>query len=191
MTHPVIAQTAVTLAQLRKATLRGPVEESRHLSPNIYFCWDKAQGDAQITVDSVAGRLLAADITVSGTPEWFTLNIGLGFGGFQAGDAFGLALAASSSHRMDLHPFVRSVVGDARHDTHLTDPIRLGPSVENRIVLHQIQPQDAMSYAHDFHTLVIPLPRQPFRLDLQDMRAFHIPATGAALRAATLSALAV
>lgn len=191
MTHPVIAETTATLARLRKARLRGRAEESQHLSPNVYFCWDKAKGAADITLTPASGALLTAEIAVSGAPGWFTLNIGLGAGAFAPGGAFGLALAASSSQPITLHPFLRSALGETRHDTHLTESLRLGPDLAPRLALHRIRPQDAMAQSNGFHTLILPLPCARFRLHLQDMRAFHVPPQpGAPLPPSTLSALA-
>lgn len=191
MTHSVVAQTSSLLQQLRQATFTGLAEESRHVSHNVYFCWDKANGAADITVTSVEGGLLSADIAVSGAPDWFTLNIGLGFGAFRAGETLGLALSASSTAQTVLRPFVRSVVAGEGHDTHLTDPIRLALSPGGILLLHTIQPYEALAWAQEFHTLIIPLPKQSFRLDLQDMRLFH--ATGPAAPSAqpgTMAALA-
>ncbi|RGP35317.1 hypothetical protein [Pseudotabrizicola alkalilacus] len=192
MTHSVIAETTSLLRQLREGSFKCLAEESKHVSHNVYFCWDKANGSAAITLNSAEGRLLDADIVVTGTPGWFTLNFGLGFGQFQAGDTLGLVWSVQSSLQTNLYPFVRSVVGDDRLDTQLADPIRLTQSPGRTVQLHTIQPQDPLAWAKNFHTLVIPLPKQSFRLDLEDMRLFHAPrATGTVTQTPTLASLAI
>ncbi|MFN4156363.1 MAG: hypothetical protein ACK4HF_17080 [Paracoccaceae bacterium] len=192
MTHSVIAETTSLLKQLRDASFNCIAEESQHLSHNIYFCWDKANGSAGIKMSSTRGRLLSAEIAVTGAPGWFTMNFGLGFGQFQAGDTLGLVWSGHSNLQTNLYPFVRSVVEDERLDTQLGDPIRLDRAPGQIVLLHTIEAHEPLAWAKDFHTLIIPLPKQGFRLELEDMRLFHTPRNSASATAApTIASLAV
>jgi hypothetical protein len=192
MTHSVVSEITRQLNLLRSAQFSCVVEERAHLSPNVYFCWDKQSAQVDIMASSGAGDLLSAEIKVKGTPQWFTLNFGLGSGTFAKGDTLGLVLQGSASPTADLHPFVRSVEdGGDRNDTLLADSARLGANTSQSVILHEIEAHEPLAWAKKFHTLIIPLPKHDFTLKLMDMRVFSIEAaeTGA-LRAKTLASAA-
>ena len=192
MLHPCIVETMNTLDQLRRATIGGKAGESAHLSYNVYFCWDQQGADVDIALSSQPGHLLTADIALRGTPEWFTLSIGLGSGTFGVGDTLGLAVDLSATAAFDLAPFIRSVDGGKRHDTHLADAARIGNgTVGPALLLHTVDAHEPLAWAGSFHTLIIPLPRQSGKLELRDMRLFHAPAQkGLRLRPRTLASAA-
>jgi len=145
-----------------------------------------------IMASSGPGDLLSADIKVKGTPQWFTLNFGLGSGAFAKGDTLGLVLQGSASPTADLYPFVRSVEEHGeRNDTLIADAVRLEPKISQHVILHGVEAHDPLAWARKFHTLIIPLPKRDFTLKLIDMRVFSIDAaeTGAQ-RAKTLASAA-
>lgn len=177
MAHPCVTHTTQILDQLRQAAFKGVAEESGLLSPGFYFCWDIANGDVDVVISSVAGSLLRAEVIVTGAPKWFTLNIGIGEGAFTPGDTLGLVVKGSISPAQILFPFVRSIDKGDRHDTRLADPLKLGPVPGTVNLLHTIESHDPLSWAKTFHTLILPLPKQNFSVDLLDMRLFHVEAT--------------
>lgn len=188
MAHPVITEITHQLDQLRSATFSCVVEESAHLSPNVYFCWDKQSAQVEIMASSHPGSLLSAEIKVKGTPQWLTLNFGLGRGSFAKGDRLGIVMQGSATPVADLFCFVRSVEESDRNDTILSDPVRLQPQVSQHIILHQIESHEPLAWAKNFHTLIIPLPKRDFSLRLVDMRVFTLPAEAtASQRPATLA----
>lgn len=192
MTHSVVSEITRQLDLLRSATFSCVAEESAHLSPNVYFCWDKQSAQVDIMASSGTGDLLSADIKVKGTPQWFTLNFGLGSGAFAKGDTLGLVLQGSASPTADLYPFIRSVEdGGDRNDTLLADSVRLGSNISQHVILHEIEAHEPLAWAKKFHTLIIPLPKHDFTLKLKGMRVFSIDAAGTGVqRAKTLASAA-
>ncbi|MDO9639981.1 MAG: hypothetical protein Q7J44_15700 [Pseudotabrizicola sp.] len=192
MPHPCVEDSAITLHRLRQATIMAPAEEGGHISPNVYFSWDSAQAEVAIAVQSAPGQLLTAEVTLQGSPRWFALNIGLGAGAFAAGDSFGLVIDASSTVPFDCQPFVRSSKEDETLDTILAEEIRLTPAGGASVMLHCIAASDPLVWAGQFHTLILPLPKQNFRLDLRDLRLLHLGSGEAAMAGQrTLTAVAV
>lgn len=192
MPHPCVEDTATTLHHLRQATITATAEDGGHISPNVYFSWDGAQAEVAIAVQSVPGQLLTAEVTLQGSPRWFALNIGLGAGAFTAGDSFGLVIDAGSTVPFECHGFVRSSKDGETFDTTLAEEIRLAPAGGRSVVLHSIAASDPLVWAGQYHTLIIPLPKQSFRLDLRDLRLVHLDASDAAMAGQrTLTAVAV
>lgn len=176
MSHPCVDEVTNTLNQLRQTSLETTVVDGSHISYNVYFSWDIINGGVEIALKSPVGALLNADVIVRGKPKWFTLNIGLGRGKFAIDDTIGLVVDASCSVPIDLCPFVRSAESGDKHDTMLSECIKLGPNTGSSILLHTVESHEPVSWAGQFHTLVIPLPKQNFTLDLKDMRLIHVDA---------------
>ncbi|TGD63285.1 hypothetical protein EYC08_13380 [Tabrizicola sp. WMC-M-20] len=181
MPHPCVENAAITLHQLRQATLATAATECGPLTDNVYFSWDSAQAEVSVTVHSAPGQLLTAEIALQGTPRWFALNIGLGTGAFAAGDSFGLVIDAQSSVPFACQPFVRSSKEGEGFDTTLADEIALSPAGRACVVLHCLAASDPLVWTGGFHTLILPLPKQNLRFDLRDLRLVHLGAEDVAM----------
>ena len=107
-------------------------------------------------------------------PRWLTLSIGLGSGHFAERQTLGLAIRAACTVGFELAPFIRSTQDGDKQDTILSDTCQLQPVARTSVLLHSIMPREALTRAGDNHTLILPLPKQDFTLDLHDMRLFHI-----------------
>lgn len=192
MTHPCVAAITQSLSQLRADEYAGPIDPDTHLSPEVYFSIDTQQGTPQITLQELEGGLLKAALNVTGTPEWLTLNIGLGTGRFEIGDTIGLVTDFRGTDAFSTRPFIRSNRDGEAHDTALAEEMVFGGQPSISTLLHSITSEDALGYGEAFHTLVIPLPKRNLSLSLYDLRMFHIDgAQGGGAHAATLGSLAV
>jgi hypothetical protein len=174
MPHPCVAATAQTVKDLRKASFSTEVDQSVPVVPGVYFSWDVQDGGAGVSVTSQPGGLLRADVRVRGLPRWLTLSINLGQGHFVEREAIGVVIRAACSVAFDLAPFVRSSQDGDKQDTILADRCNLQPVPRSFVLVHDILPREALTLASDFHTLILPLPKQDFCLDLLDLRFFHV-----------------
>lgn len=190
MPHPCIENAAATLHHLRQASITATAEEGGHISPEVYFSWDKAQAEVAIALHSGPGQLVSAAVTLKGTPRWFALNIGLGAGAFAAGDRVGLVIDAGSTVAFACHALVRSSKQGETFDTPLAQEIRLTPPGGTQVVLHTLAASDPMVWTAGYHTLILPLPMQSCRFDLRDLRLVHLAADAGGAQHRTLTSVA-
>jgi len=176
MTHPCELATSLTVAELRGAVFDKAAENNAHMTPDVYLSWDEEEADIALETASGANMLLAVKGSVSGTPRWFSLNVGLGRGELQAGDVLGIVLELETPAALESVPFIRTAWRKGGYaDTHLVDTIAVAPGRQVVTLLHTVDADDAL--CNDvFHTLVLPLPSADFDLSLQDMRLFVIAA---------------
>jgi len=176
MTHPCELFTADAIATLRDAQFEQTAENNTHLSPEVYLSWDEEGNTVELTTVSETNALLSLKASVTGTPKWFSLNIGLGRGSFAAGDVIGLVVETETQTPFEATPFVRTAVADSQHaDTPALDTLAFEDGRQVITLLHTVGPDSALT-TDAFHTLVIPLPGQDFQLDICDMRLFVIDA---------------
>lgn len=176
MTHPSELFIAQTVADLRKAEFDTSVENNTPFAASLYFSWDEEHGQVVITAQSGSHDLLRADITCSGAPQWFSLNIPLGETQFAAGDVLGVIFDIDSSDAQELSLFVRSAQGVGYIDTHLQDMLILQEGRNICTMLHTIGPSDGLAQGAGYHTLILPLPSGNLKLALKDARLFVLPA---------------
>lgn len=177
MTHSCVLSSAEMIAALRNETVSGKVESDVHIVPGLYFNWDTEHGDVAIEASSEPGTLLHIRARLRSTPQWFTLNLSLGAGGFAPGDVLGLVWEMSGNGAFDLSPFIRSSDAGSLADTDLEDALHVTAAPAVGVTLHTVRPEDGLSWTKDYHTLVLRLPMQDFELKLTDLRFFVIPAS--------------
>ena len=176
MTHACELSTSDTISALRAKALDGPALNNEELSQQIYLSWDSASGSVSATAHSEGGYLLNLKGEVAGSPEWFSLNIGLGQGQFQPGEILGILFELKCSNPLLVVPFIRTSMGEGEYsDTYLPDDFTVYGTREIITLLHTIIPADALCN-EGFHTLVLPLPSANFDLQIYDMRLFVIEA---------------
>ena len=176
MTHPSEIFVAETVAELRKADFDMQVENNTPFATNLYFSWDEEFGQVGITAQSGSDNLLDADISCSGEPQWFSLNIPLGDAEFSAGDVLGVIFDLDCPDAQDLPLFVRSARGEGYMDTYLQDMLSVKEGRNICTLLHMISPADGLAQEAGFHTLVLPLPSRNLKLTLKDARVFVLGA---------------
>jgi hypothetical protein len=176
MTHPCELATSATIAALRAAAFDTPAENNAHITPDLYLSWDDEKAEIALQSVSDVTTLLALKGDVSGTPRWFSLNIGLGKGEFKAGDVLGIVLELESPAALDSAPFIRTAWRKGGYaDTQLADAISVAEGRQVVTLLHTITAGEPLCN-EVFHTLVLPLPGADFQLSLNDMRLFVIDA---------------
>lgn len=163
------------LAVLRDATLSGPVESDAHVLPDIYFNWDTEQGDVQLEITSEPGMLMNIQAKVAKPPRWFSLNLSLGSDQFTVGDVIGLVAELESSPDLSLTSFIRSSDKGEWADTELEERLPGTTLRAVQTVLHTVEPGDGLPWNNGYHTLILRLPPQDFRIQLWDMRFFVLP----------------
>ena len=175
MSHPIETFTSKAIFECRQAVFGCTVENNAHLSPEIYVSWDDQKGEVNLTADSAENMLLHLDATVAKDPRWFSLNIGMGRQGLNAGDVLGVVLETECNHAFNSVPFCRTALEDGHGDTYWQDGLNLEAGRQISTLLHTIEPGDALEKSV-FHTLVIPLHHEDFSLTLRDMRLFVLDA---------------
>lgn len=193
MPHPIAHFTNDSLLELRNAALERNAENDVPLSRGIYFSWDDQGGKVSIELTADDGHLFSARAAVSGHPDWFCLNFALGKGTFAAGDIFGAVIDLSLSGEQTLTPFLRSLQDDGKGvDTPLRAPLHVGANRVLRTLLHTFEPYDDALNASEYHTFVLPLPKQDFEMTLHALRFFVVPAAqGQRSTPATIASFAV
>ena len=164
-------------ARLKALELPRQVRPDRPMVPEVYFSWDRADGDAAITLEHAGTGLLRARIEVTGTPSWLTFNIGLGSCRIVAGNMLGLLAQTGIGNAPDgtpirIFPLVRSIDRFGHLDTPLSGDLTLGAGAGVWSLLHRIRERDPMAAEETYHTLILPLPRRDLTLDLVDLRLF-------------------
>lgn len=174
MTHPAERAAARCLADLRAAPRPIRPESGKPVVPQVYFSWDAEQ--AQVTLDLTEDHsaLAAISASITGVPRWINLSIALGVAEFVEGDVLGLALRADGI--MGLSPLIRSRVGPAMQDTGIGETLTQDPDLRPRVLLRHLTKGDPTVGPPQYHTLILPLPKESFRLRLIDLRLFVLPA---------------
>lgn len=182
-----------TLDALWLADLPPDATADDRLSQGCYISWDTKEGDLTLRLDRPEGGLLRLQADVRRAPRWFGLNLDIGPGVLPVGTVLGLAIRLAGTPQDSLAPFIRTgLTDDDPVDTPLTDPLRFGPVPAATSLLHQIDTNSPLAQDRGFHTLVLPLPKHSFTLDLLGLRLFALPPEDAqALRGLTLSGYAV
>ncbi len=191
MTHFSELFTANAITILRSLELSQKLESDVHVVPDIYCSWDTTQGTIEISLKSLPGRLAELWAKVSGNPRWLSFNLSLGKTRFQAGDVLGVIIEIEGCADHEFRPFIRTVTpaGDTA-DTQLDDTLKGAGDRAVRTLLHPVVSENGIAGAEGYHTLVLPLPRKDFWLDLRDIRVFVVPAErGLRIGRSTLSSL--
>jgi hypothetical protein len=189
MTHPAEIAAARCLAALRALPKPVRAEPGKPVVPQLNFHWDAEQ--AQVTLDLIddPGALLSMTATVAGTPRWLTLSVALGNVEFAVGEVIGLAARAelpedalpeSELFEWTLAPLIRSRSGQTAQDTSFGESLAFGPRTPPGVLLRKLRGGDPMVGPPQFHTLILPLPHRSFRLRLNDLRLFVLPANAQA-----------
>lgn len=176
MPHMCEDFSADVLSALRAATSSGKVQNNSRLSREVYFSWDADQGRCDLDHSSAAGELLAFEAHVTGSPRWFALNIGLGWGKFSLGDTLVIVLDAEAGSAFGADALIRSAIDGEVMDTPLDDRIRIGRKRSISTLMHRIEPRDALAHSEAFHTLTIGLPKSYQKVSLHDLGVFVVPA---------------
>ncbi len=188
MTLPVELSTSQTIAALRMDHDPHHEEDALHLVKGAYFSWDAGKGDVSLDVRPELGALLHVSAQVHKVPDWLTFNIDMGSGEIGVGDILGLVVEFEGCSGDTLPMFIRSARDGALSDTWLSEPLTGAETRTVRAVFHQVRPEDPVAAGPAYHTLVLPLPKRDFELELRDMRFFLVPAArGLRLGAPTLS----
>ena len=174
MTHPAELSAMRCLAALRAAPKPVRAEPGKAFVPQVYFSWDAEQAQVALNVTDDPGSLLSMAAEITGTPRWITLSIALGSGEFALGEVLGLAIRAEGE--LVLAPFMRSRRGETLQDTGFGEGLTLGTQAKTGVLLHKLTGGDPMVGQAQFHTLILPLPKQSFHLRLLDLRLFVLPA---------------
>ncbi|MDO6586857.1 hypothetical protein Q4543_15190 [Salipiger sp. 1_MG-2023] len=172
-----IASILERLTQLRLTPLPDRASPGEQLVPDVYFSWDMGAGEVSIALDRAPGGLLRLRQTVRGDPGWLTFNIGLGSCGFGPGELLGLLAetgpeTAADGHAINIFPFLRSSDSAGYRDTPLRGELSLGPGRGLFPLLHWMREWDPACGETVYHTLVMPLPKRDFVLDLRDLKIF-------------------
>lgn len=192
MTHVSELFTSNALSILRNTQLTQDIENDVHFVPDVYFSWDSDHGKTALSFKSVPGQLGTIWARVSGGPEWLSLNLSLGECTFAKGDVIGLVTELEGCDTQRFAPFIRTMRDGEIEDTFLQEGFTGSEDRAVQTALHTLEGYDPMIGRTGFHTLVIPLPRKDFQLQLRDLRLFVIPAArGINTRAGTLGSLAV
>lgn len=178
MTHPAERAAARCLADLRAAPRPIRPESGKPVVPQVYFSWDAEQ--AQVTLDLTEDHsaLAAISASITGVPRWINLCLALGNTEFAAGDVLGLATRAEGARVAT--PVVRSRHGQTMQDTDLGESLALVAEGRPQVLLRQLTSGDPMVGLAQYHTLILPLPRESFDLRLLDLRLFVLPAASGA-----------
>lgn len=189
MTHFAELITASAVSILRSSDFSQTLENSTHVVPDIYFSWDNEEGEVDVTLKSINGYLGEIWCKVSGAPRWLSLNLSLGACSFTAGDVLGLVIELENCPDQSFPAFIRSTrEDDVLGDTYLDDILKGSRDRAVRTLLHKVSPHSNMVGEEAFHTLIIPLPRKDFHMNLRDIRLFVIPAArGLDTRPATVA----
>ena len=174
--HPfekTVDAIAVALAGLPAEARQ--VENNVRLAPEFYFSWDTAQSEVSIKATPCPPGLIQLSVTISGSPRWLSMNIGLGNCDFEPGAVLGVVMAGRCGKALEFKVFVRSVSAKTKEaDTVLASPLRLGPDQPVAVTLHTVEPEDPLATGERYHTLFLTLPRQSFDFDLVGLRVFAI-----------------
>ena len=173
MTHPAERAAARCVADLRAAPRPLRPVSGKPVVPQVHFYWDSEQAQVALELAEDPGALVTLSAEITGRPRWITLSIALGNTEFAAGDVLGLALRAEGA--MTLSPLIRSRRGDAMQDTAFGEILNLDIDPRPCVLLHKLT-GEPMVGPPQFHTLILPLPKDSFRLRLVDLRFFVVPA---------------
>lgn len=174
MTHPAELAASRCLAALRAAPRPLRPLSGKPVVPQVYFSWDSDQAQVALQLDDDAEALLSLTADITGTPRWNTLSIALGNTEFAEGEVLGLALRAEGAGT--LTPLIRSRRGETMQDTGFGESLTPSAGPRPGVLLRRLSGGDPMVGPPQYHTLILPLPRESFRLRLVDLRLFVLPA---------------
>lgn len=166
------------------------IERHAEVVPGLYFSWDSDEGQVELDLADEPGALLALQAQVTGAPRWLSMSVVLGEVRLEPAQALGLAAAGWADGPRDILPFLRSRRGDTMGDTHFAEPLRFSDRLGHVAALKGLAAGDAATGAELFHTLILPLPQESFRLVLADLRLFVLHRDPGAALDETLGGLA-
>jgi len=177
MTHLSELFTANAITILRSLELSQKLENDVHVVPKIYCSWDATEGTVEVSLKSLPGRVAELWGKVSGRPRWLSFNLSLGKSRFHPGDVLGVIFEIEGCADHEFRPFIRSMIpAGGTADTPLDDTLMGSGDRAVRTLLHTVARENAIAGEEAYHTLVLPLQRKDFRLDLRDIRVFVVPA---------------
>ena len=166
----------------RVATLRdaGYDVELDHSGPvhDALFCdLDPEMGRSRVHVLAAPGSILSLDAQVEGRPRWFVLRLELGQGAYQPGDVLGLVIKGAADRLLEVRPFLRMVRSGRLADTRFEDSVMLAKEPGVYTALHTLSAMDPACGEPGNCALVLGLPSESARVQIDDMVFFVIPAT--------------
>lgn len=175
MTHPIELNAARAVQNLRQDHTSDKKKSDLTLTDGVYFSWDADGGDVKLDVWPEQGLLFGAKASVKRTPGWFSFNLSLREGCFEAGDILGLVLDFEGCAGETLPLFIRSARPGNMQDTYLQQPLEGHSSRAVQTLLHTVHGDSALCGTSAFHTLVLNMPMRDFSLVLRDLRLFVLP----------------
>jgi hypothetical protein len=183
MTHPLELSFASRLAALRLDHQPQHETDTLTLAQGVYFSWDAGKGDVTLDVTPETGMLMHMRAAVRSVPDWMSFNIELGDGQLAPGDILGVVAELNGGAGETMPAFIRTSRGGELSDTYLADPLEGSDTRAVRTLLHPVREGEGLAGAPGYHTLVLPLPRRDFTLELRDLRIFVLPASRGVLPA--------
>lgn len=177
MTHPIEQNAARAITALRLDHSPKHEEAALHLVPGVYFSWDAGNGDVTLDIRPELGLLLQLEARVARAPEWLSFNLELGEAALNAGDVLGIVAEFEGCPGTELPVFLRSSREGEIADTWLQNRFEGSDARSVQTVLHAVKDDEPLAAGKGWHTLVMPLPRRDFRLELRDLRVFVLPAS--------------
>lgn len=188
MTHPLEQTAARAITALRLDHSPTHEEAALYLVPGVYFSWDAGNGDVTLDIRPELGLLMQVEAKVARAPEWLSFNLEMGEGTLNEGDVLGIVAEFEGCAGVELPVFVRSSREGEIADTWLQNRFDGSDARSVQTVLHAVRGNEPLGQGQGYHTLVMPLPRRDFALELRDLRVFVLPASyGLTLGAKTVS----
>ncbi|MBN8293655.1 hypothetical protein JI664_16910 [Rhodobacter sp. NTK016B] len=154
---------------------RRPVTNNEKIVDGVYLSWDDSQGEVQCHRVLSEGALLDLNVMVSGKPGWMSLNFELGTATFTPGVTLIAALSVQAEGMGTIRPFIRSqgpegweTTPDWRDTAFDWEADMSHDGV--KILPCSVKGEAPLAIPEGFHTLVVPLPTETFRLTLKDLR---------------------
>ncbi|PWE30816.1 hypothetical protein C4N9_03400 [Pararhodobacter marinus] len=178
--HICETNSSVLCEQLRAAVADAPgtrlsVTNNERLVPDLYLSWDDSQGAVQCHRILSEGTLLDLNVMISGEPGWVSLNIELGTASFTPGATLIAILNAQAEGLGTIRPFIRTQGPEGWEstpdwrDTAFDWEADMGYDGV-KILPCSVRDDAPLAIPEGFHTLVVPLPTESFRLTLKDLR---------------------
>ena len=154
---------------------RRPVANNEKIVDGVYLSWDDSQAAVQCHWVQSEGALLDLTVMVSGKPGWMSLNFELGTATFTPGATLIAALSVRTEGMGTIRPFIRTQGPEGWETTpdwrDTAFDWEADMSYEGvKILPCEVNSEAPLAIPEGFHTLIVPLPTETFRLTLKDLR---------------------
>lgn len=175
--HPLQSAFLERYSATRDAEFSAELTGSAGLHGKLYCDIDEVQGGTTLKLRSRPGILAEIEAQHTGQPRWLVLRLELGVGQVIPGDVLGVVMrGAISTPGLETGVYLRRFADGSLADTRFDETLVLPQKPGVITALHTVSAHDPALGDPAQFALVLGLPLNPCRIEIEDLGFFILPA---------------